>query len=99
MALGCQADSPREAGLWRSPDIRGGGADCCPLLHWVSPISLTFVPPQPLLAALPPKAVNTASAQAPDPRGMECRAGVWTRGVGPEATHPAWGLYPPRGGL
>lgn len=49
MALGCQAEAPGEAGLWGSPGVRGGGSDCCPLLHWVSPVSLTFVhlPPAP----------------------------------------------------
>lgn len=47
MALGCQAEAPGEAGLWWSPGIRGGGVDCCPLLHWVSPVSLTFVTPHP----------------------------------------------------
>lgn len=44
MALGRQAEAPREAGLRRSPGVRGGGADCCPLLHWVSPDSLTLCP-------------------------------------------------------
>nr|XP_036875300.1 polyserase-2 isoform X5 [Manis javanica]XP_036875304.1 polyserase-2-like isoform X4 [Manis javanica] len=43
MALGCQAEALGEAGLWWSPGVRGGGADCCPLLHRVSPGSLTFV--------------------------------------------------------
>ncbi|GAB1292746.1 Serine protease 53 [Apodemus speciosus] len=33
VALGCQAEAPWEAGLWRSPGIRGGGADCCSLLY------------------------------------------------------------------
>ena len=98
MALGRQAEAPREAGLWRSPGVRGGGADCCPLLHWVSPDSLALVP-QLLMVALPPSAVNAVLAQAPDPRGMDGRPGGRTRGVGPEASHPAWGIYSPGGGL
>ena len=98
MALGRQAEAPREADLRRSPGVRGGGADCCPLLHWVSPDSLTLVP-QLLMVALPPSAVNTILAQAPDPRGMDGRPGGRTRRVGPEANHPAWGIYPSRGGL
>lgn len=44
MALGCQAEAPGEAGLWWSPGIRGGGADCCSLLYRVSLMSLSFVP-------------------------------------------------------
>lgn len=47
MALGCQTDAPGAAGLWRSPGVRGGGADCCPLLHRVSLGSLSTVPPAP----------------------------------------------------
>lgn len=72
MALGCQAEAPWEAGLWWSPGIRGGGADCCSLLHRVSLMPLSCVPLTPALSL---SAVNFASQQAPDSRGMECRTG------------------------
>lgn len=58
MALGCQAEAPWEAGLWRSPGVRASGADCCSLLYRVSLMSLSFVP---LVSALSLSAVNPAS--------------------------------------
>lgn len=96
MALGCQTEAPWEVGLWWSPGIGGGGADCCSLLYRVSLMSLSSVPLAPAVSL---SAQNSASQQAPNPRGMECRSGGWTRGMEPQTTHSAWGLHPSRGRL
>jgi hypothetical protein len=44
MALGCQTEASGAVGLWWSTGVRGGGADSCPLLHWVSHVSLFGAP-------------------------------------------------------
>lgn len=92
MALGCQAEAPGEAGLRWSAGVRGGGADCCPLLHWVSHGSLAFTPP-PSLAALPLDAVNDASLrrrQTPEEWSIGLGAGPEERGLKQLILHGAY---------
>lgn len=84
MALGCQAEAPGEAGLWRSPGVRGGRTDCCPLLHRVSHVSLASVPPRPcqqpchpMLSTLPlhrrqtPEEWSIGLGAGPEERGLK----------------------------
>lgn len=81
VALGCQAEAPREAGLWWSSGIGGGGADGCSLLYRVSLMSLSFVP---LVSALSLSAANPASQH----RRQTLEEWSVGLGAGPEE----WGL-------
>lgn len=75
MALGCQAAAPGEAGLWRSPGVGGSGADRRPLLHWVSPVSPTFVPPPPFPHTAQSSVLSLLRRQSPEEWSVRLAAG------------------------
>lgn len=89
MALGCQAEAPGEAGLWRGPGVRGGRTDCCTLLHWVRLVPLAFAPncwrPTPRCSVL-----SLYRRQSPEEWSVGLGAGPVERGLRQLILHGAY---------